>query len=259
MFRACPVRGFVSLLLLGVVSRSALGGFASAVVNYVPGDVPASLQNATSALGSPAADTTFGVLTPFNAAFDSSQIMGIGPGGSLVLQLATPAATGAGRTLGVHAAVGLIDNDYPNGSAGAVAAAYTNPRLASVFVSDDNARWFSLGHLTFALPTNYYSQGVTTPGYQPEPGTEVAEFSKPFVATLPDFNGMNWPSILALLDNSAGGTWLDLTSVAFATVNYVRFDVTEPGERMIIDAVVVVPEPLAGAIMGVAMLLPRRR
>ena len=79
--------------------------------------------------------------------------------------------------------------------------------------------------------------------------------------TLPDFNGQNWPAILALLDGSAGGEWLDLTSVPYAGVNYVRFDVAEPGQSMYVDAVAVVPEPGAvGAVVIVAgALLARRR
>jgi len=259
MFRVFPVRGVFSFLLAFVVSRIALAGFAGAVMDYTPGDVSATLQNAPAALGSPAADTTFGVLTPFNAAFDSSQIMGIGVGGSLTLQLAAPAATGAGYTLGIHAAVGIVDTDWPNGTVGAVAELYTNPRTAAVFVSDDNSRWFALGQQTFTSPTNYYSQGVTTPGYQPEPGTVAADFTKPFVAPLSAFNGLNWPAILTLLDGSAGGSWLDLTAVPYPAVNYVRFDVTEPGTRMIVDAVAVAPEPgMLGAAVFIAVAALRR-
>lgn len=259
MFRVFPVRGAIPFLLALIVSRTALASFAGAVISYVPGDVPTTLQNAPAALGSPAADTTFGVLTPFNAAFDSSQIMGIGAGGSLTLQLAAPAATGAGYTLGVHAAVGLVDTDWPNGTAGPVAEMYTNPRTAAVSVSDDNDRWFSLGQFTFASPTNYYSQGVVTPGYQPEPGTIAADFSKPFVAQLADFNGLNWAAILSLLDGSAGGSWLDLTAVPYPAVNYVRFDVTEPGARMIVDAVAVAPEPATLAAAMIILIAAWRR
>lgn len=262
MSRASSGRGFLAFLLIVFicVPTIARANFADTVLSYVPGDVGSSLQNASAALGLPNPDTTFGVLTPFNAAFDPSQIMGIGEGGSLVLHLAAPAPTGQGRSIGVHAAVGIIDTDYPNGNPGAVATPYTEPRAATVFVSPDNAQWHSLGPVNFDLPSNYYSQGVTTPGYQPAPGTIVADFFKPFTGALSDFDGKNWPQILSLLDGSGGGTWLDLTGVPYPSVNYIRFDVTQPGQRMILDSVVVAPEPVMGmGIICIALLARRRR
>ena len=250
--------GSFSFVFLAAVT-AAHGAFATGVVSYTPGSlVSASLNNPAAALGIPTADTGFGVLTPFNPAFAASDIVEIGPGGSLVLQLGAPAPTGAGRTLGVHAAVGLIDTDFPNGNPGAVATPFTQPRSASVLVSDDNVRWHALGAITFDLPTNFYSEGVTTPGFQDTPGTAVADFTKPFAHALADFNGRNWNQILTLLDGSAGGAWLDLSGVPYPAVNFVRFDVTT-GQRMILDAVAVVPEPIGAIVVASLILLARRR
>jgi hypothetical protein len=261
--RRCGGFLFTFAILLGWTTMSpvaARGAFATGVVNYTPGSlVSPSLNNPGSALGIPTSDTGFGVLTPFNPAFAASDIVEIGPGGSLVLQLGAPAPTGAGRTLGVHAAVGLVDTDFPNGNPGPTATLFTQPRSATVLVSDDNVRWHSLGAITFDLPTNFYSEGVTTPGFQDAPGTLVADFTKPFAHTLADFNGRNWSQILTLLDGSAGGTWLDLTGVPYPAVNYLRFDVTT-GQRMILDAVAVVPEPVGAAVVvGSIVPLLRRR
>jgi hypothetical protein len=93
-----------------------------------------------------------------------------------------------------------------------------------------------------------------------EPGTEVADFTKPFTRVLSDFDGLNWPNILTLLNGSAGGEWIDLTSVPYGDVNFVRFDVGA-GQTMYVDAVAVVPEPATiGALAIVACaVLGRRR
>jgi hypothetical protein len=255
--------GFVVVVVVTTILLShgfLLAGFASSVVSYAPGDgIAATYQQSASALGMPAGDTSFGVLTPFNAAFLGSHIVGIGPGGSLVLQLDQSAPTSAGATIGVHAAVGLIDTDWPNGNAGPTATPYTNPRAAEVLVSDDGNRWHSLGSRVYDIPTNFYSQGVTTPGLQMEPGTQVADFTKPFTRPLTDFDGKAWPAILTLLDGSAGGEWLDLSTVPYPAVNFVRFD-AGTAQTMYVDAVAVIPEPQSlGAIVIPCALLARRR
>ena len=165
MSRSSSVLVLVVVLVLTLsINSKLLAGFASAVVSYAPGaDIAATYQQPASALGMPAGDTSFGVLTPFNAAFLGSHIVGIGAGGSLVLQLdqSAPTGAGAGATIGVHAAVGLVDTDWPNGNAGPTATPYTNPRAAEVLVSDDGARWHSLGPFTFFTPSTV---GRTTNG-----------------------------------------------------------------------------------------------
>ena len=258
-----PFSLVVSFCVVASAPNPLLGGFASSVVSYAPGDgIGASYQDANAALGMPAGDTSFGVLTPFNAAFLGSHIVGIGAGGSLVLQLEQPAPTGAGAgaAIGVHAAVGLIDTDWPNGNAGATATPYTSPRTAEVLVSDDGSRWHSLGSRTFDIPTNFYSQGVVTPGLQMEPGTQVADFTRPFARPLSDFDGKTWPAILSLLDHSAGGEWLDLSAVPYPAVNFIRFD-AGAGQTRYVDAVAVIPEPAAIGVVVVVgcALLARRR
>jgi hypothetical protein len=225
--------------LAGLGAIEAKAQFATSVVSYIPGSISPTYQNPAAALGMPSADTSFGVLTPFNSAFLGSHITGIGSGGSLTLRLGAAAATGQGATIGVHAAVGLIDNDFPNGFAGPVATPYTNPRSAGVSVSHDGAQWFSLGEHTFDLPTNFYSEGVTTPGFQEQPGTRIANFTQPFTRPLSDFDGRNWGQILSLLDGSAGGSWLDLSAVPYSHVSLIRFDVSGAEQVMYVDAVAV--------------------
>lgn len=256
------IRALAALAVCGgwVVADNAHAGFASGVVDYTPGSIAATYQNPLSALGMPSNDTSFGMLTPFNPPFLGSHMVGIGEGGSLVLELGASAPTGQGATIGVHAAVGVEDNDWPNGFAGPVATLFTNPRSAEVRVSDDGDRWHSLGTQPFNIPTNFYSEGVVTPGYQEAPGTRVADFSKPFTQPLSAFNGQNWQQILATLDDSAGGTWLDLTAVPYPVVNFIRFDVQDQDQGMYVDAVAVIPEPgTAGAVVLLTLFVARRR
>jgi hypothetical protein len=280
---------FAGLLSLGAglflsPAASHAAHFADSVVSYSPGATyqsPASFDpsfvpppgavdqsyiNPSAALGGLNADTGFGQLTPFNAAFASTDLVGIGAGGELTLHLDTAAAT-TGKTLGIHAGVGLIDGDYPNGTNLTPPFPYTTPRLAEVLVSQDGSTFYSLGVQTFDMPSNYYSQGIATPGSPTVSGPLVpADFSKPFTGTLDSLSGETWPQMLATLDGSAGGTWLDLSGLPISGVNYVQFKADNLGDTTYIDSVVVdppsVPEPASLAVLGfgsLALLLRRKR
>jgi hypothetical protein len=112
-----------------------------------------------------------------------------------------------------------------------------------VSVSKDGVTWKSLGAHEFDIPTNYYAAGITTPGYQPTPGTTVADFTKPFLGPASDFESKDWSGVLSTLNGSAGGDWLDLSGTGLDAVNYVRFDVTGAGQKMYVDSVVGIPVP----------------
>jgi hypothetical protein len=249
----------VSLGVLGASSASAALSMGDSILHYDSGGN--SYNISSSALGLPEADAGDGyILTPFNAAWQSSDLTGISAGGNLVLQLSSPIRTD-GRTLGIHAGVGLADVAWPGGVASQPAASYNSLRQASISVSDDGDVWASLGLITFELPTNYYSQGVSNPGYTTVAGTKVADFSRPFLGTLGDFDGKDWPQILTLLDGSGGGTWLDLSKTGLSQVNYVKFDVGT-GQQMYVDSVVGVAVPEPGAVLillGAGLLGLRRR
>lgn len=208
------------------------------------------------------ADTTFGVLTPFNAAFSASQYVGIGQGGSLTLQFPAPVRA-SGYALGIHTASGMIDFDYPNGSAGATATDYTTSRRAAIDVSADGNLWISLGTFDLDNPTNFYASGVTTPGYQATvTGGIPADVELPFVGSLSSFNGEDWSQMLTTLNGSAGGNWLDLTSSGLPSIAYVRFTVPT-GSVLYLDGVVGLPAPepasLAVLALGAMALVSRRR
>ncbi|MBL9123561.1 MAG: PEP-CTERM sorting domain-containing protein [Planctomycetaceae bacterium] len=205
--------------------------FAAAVVNYTPGAAAGlGYDNPTAALGSPDGLTGEGfgfpnVLSPFSPAFESDELVQIGEGGSLTLRLSHFVQPTSGLELGVFSNAGIADEDFPNGAAG-------NPPFifgggaAVVEVSADGVTWSSLGAQTFNLPANYY---LDSGPFDTTPGTVVADFGKPFAGALNDFSGLNHAQILALLDGSAGGTWLDISSTGLPQVGYIRFSLPDDG------------------------------
>jgi hypothetical protein len=284
MFR----RFFVGVIFTGgVVAAGSSPTFAAVsadnVVSYTPGAVAQTYQNPQAALGGLSPTMNFSgsfvdsngntqsftdntILTPFNAAYNPDQIVGIGAGGQLTLHLSGAVAT-TGKTLGVHTGTGLIDASPNFSGAGQnlpTASSYTDPRVSTVRVSFDGNRWVSLGSINFQIPSNYYDQGVTNPGFTTTPGTHVADLSQPFTAPLTDFDNRDWPGTLTLLNGSAGGDWLDLSSTGLPGVNFVQFIVPAGApDLMYVDAVagVAIPEPASASLLllSLPMLLRRSR
>jgi hypothetical protein len=261
-----PLLSLSAAGLLGVGSTPAAAAvFASSVQSYTAGSgVSAGYQNPQAALGKPnpfTGDAPFrDVLTPFNAAYSATDLVGIGPGGSLTLQFAQPIVVGPGPEFGVHAGVNLVDTDYPNGRNASPASTF-NSRAASVSVSSNGTDFVDLGAFSFNIPTNYFDQGITTPSSQETAGTHDADFGKPFTGSLADFGGRDWPATLALLNGSAGGKWLDVQPAQLSQVQFVRFTVGT-GQTMFVDAVAAAPEPGGISLTALAaggLLLRRRR
>ncbi len=242
--------------------------FAVDVIEYVPGAAPAEYQTASAALGKtneftpawPEFGTPAYVVSPFNATYAEDDLVAIGDGGRLVLRLGQPAATNAGHAIGVHAGVGLIDGAWPSGTVIGPATPYTAFRSADVRVSANGTDWYSVGEdIIFENPTNWYAQGVSLPGAQVAAGTVEADFTRPFLGTLSDFDNTGWSEMLAILDGSAGGTWLDLSGLPIPAVSFIEFSVTGAGEVMFVDTVVAIPEPGLLALPAVGLLALRRR
>jgi hypothetical protein len=273
-----------SVVLLSALSATARAVItADSVVSYDPGAGAktaywgAPLDNPAAALGLPASnhdvpDTFDGdntqityadhsVLSPFNAAYAPDEVVSFGAGGHLTLHLSAPVTTG-GVTLGVHTGTGLNSVLFSNGQNLDTADVYTDRRVAVVDVSADNDHWFSLGSVTFELPSNYYSAGLTGP-YVDGPGTAVADFAQPFTGHLSDFDGRDWQGTLDVLAGSAGGTWLDLSGIgAPASIQYVRFSLpANSANTFVLDSLTAVPEPASLALisLGAPLLLRRRR
>ncbi len=105
-------------------------------------------------------------------------------------------------------------------------------------------------------------------GYFQPLGTVVADESKPFTGTISSFDNLTYPQMLSLLDGSAGGNWLDLSSTSLSSISDVSFTVpSDATYRMVVDGisgvadVPSVPEPASLACLGIGslLLLTRKR
>jgi hypothetical protein len=272
------------LLLLSSTAQAA--SFAQSVVSYDPGSAPAThwpdntpYTNPAAALGAPEGVTEGfsgpNILSVFNPAVALNEIISIGHGGHLTLQLANKLIVGSGPSLGIFSTAAVSEADWQNpcGTAGNPVTIFGGS-VVNVDVSADGSQWVLLGSLNTNAPTNYYSD-ASSPYLASGEGLTPADFSKPFTAPLSDLAGKNWPQILAVLDGSAGGTWLDLSSTGLVDVSYVRFSMPNDGNSLSplyfnLDAVSIaaghigapVPEPgvlLLLVFSGVMGLRPRRR
>jgi hypothetical protein len=241
----------------------------------------ANFMNPSSALGSPARFTggSFpSVVSPFSPPFQASQIVSIGEGGQLTLQLSNFAIAQSGGLpeLGVFANVGMADTNFPNGVAGSPASGF-GINSATVEVSQNGTTWATLGSTLFDVPTNGYTD-LSDP-YSSTAGSALTDFQQPFAGNLSSFNGLQYshPSnfdVLDLLAGSGGGKWLDISSTGLAQVGYVRFSIADDGNantslRFQLDAVSVshaafgatVPEPgtLAALITTLLPAITARR
>jgi hypothetical protein len=265
----------VSTLTLGLLAHAHAASFVGAVVDYTQGTPPptaASLNNPNAALGAPAPLVSAGtiyqaVFSPFNPPFEPTDVVSIGTGGQLTLQLSHYVAinrTPGNPEIGVWENVGIADENYPNGDAGA-SPFFFGTNSAMVQVSPDNVTWYSLNGgsaISFGLPGNYFTNATTPFDANAPASPQYADFGKPFLGTQADFNGKNFSQILTLLDGSAGGNWLDLDSLPLAVtqVGYIRFNGTSELE---IDAVAIntaqqgapVPEPASALLAGIAFAL----
>lgn len=209
-----------------------------------------------------------GIVSPFNDPYDVDQVVDVGIGGSITVKFPQPVNTGTIPSIGVFTSIALNDSNY--GSAIADDPADTlGDYVAVVSVSADGVNWKSLGVQTFDIPENYYLNAATAYDTDPPADPQVADFGQPFTGTLASFNGEDYPQILATLNGSAGGDWLDLTGLGLTQISYVQF--TEPqgvvpdGSYISLEAVTAsdidVPEPVgAAAVLTIcALLLPRRR
>jgi len=247
------------------VTPSAAGvTFADQVVQYDPGSDSVSLNSPAAALGSP--DDITGenlgfpnVLSPFSPAFESDELVQISSGGSLTLRLERFIEVGDGLDLGVIENVGLIDAKFPDGTTTDPVGTFGNS-AATVEVSKDGIDFVSLGQITFDLPANFYLNAGPFDTVAPD-SPQTADFGKPFDGQLSDFDGKaSYADVLAVLDGSGGGTWLDLSSTGLTQVGYIRF--SNPTNTLEIDAVVIangkegalVPEPATLAMLSLSGL-----
>lgn len=257
-----------ALVVSGFVVSATRANVATQVISYDHGGIASNgFQNANAALGAlnPIADPVFGntILSPFNPPYRSDDIVIVGDGGQITLKLQDPvSASASGPEIGVFVNNGLIDTDYPHGQNRTPAGFFSAPPQAIVSVSGNGSNFvpISASPITFDAPSNYYADLGADPSNTSTPGSVVADMSKPFTGHLNDFSGLDWNATKALLNGSAGGTWLDFGATGLPAVQYVRFEVPAGATyRMVVDAVSAVPEPAGVALLAACSLIAMRR
>jgi hypothetical protein len=256
------VNRILLLLLLDWASSVAVAAnTAIEWISYVPGTGAAGYETPGATLGGikPITDPAFPtIVTPHNPPYLNSDICVVGGGGEIVLRFAETLVPLPGSNVGVFSNNGLVDTNWPTGQNSNPAALFSPPGIARVSVSQDGTNWSFVGAdpIVFDAPTNYYADLGPDPSNTTVHGTVVADIARPFAGHLNDFDGLNWTQTKALLNGSAGGTWIDISSAGVAQVNFIRFQVPAgTGNRLVIDAVSTVPEP-AGAAILLGLLLP---
>ncbi len=281
---------------------ASAANFVSEVTSYTTGDIfiadDTSFADTSAAIGSPAPTIGSGVyetiLNPFNPPFENTNLVAIGRGGSITMRFGQAVPVNGETKVGIFTAVGLWDVDYPNGAYDVYARSfayqeYLAERTAIVEVGDSAGNFVSLGRITFDDPTNYYANSTSGSQFPAPADPVVADFSKPFEASQEAadqkyFHGLDYAGGLALLDGSAGGTWIPVPeSIGLSEIAQVRlsdtmwrldtgdleesrtgiypppYQYTKPAD-LFIDAAVAIPEPaLAGSLAGLMLVALRRR
>jgi hypothetical protein len=267
-------------------------GFADGVSTY---------GNASTALGQPnrIAGTSIGFpgpVTPFNPPFEQSEMVAVGVGGQLTVELPSLVSVGGGGVLrlGIFHSAGLNDPTF-SGQAEATARTFAGQeygadRTAIVEIADTLGNFQSLGRVLFTQPTQGYENQTDPYTFPVSPSN--ADFNEPFNGNLASYDGLNQAQISALLQGSAGGTWLDvpapiaalLTGIRYVRVSEARWQVigtgaletqrtsnfdpdgpggpqlpfTKPAD-VLIDGINVVPEPMTLSIPALGALSLMRR
>jgi hypothetical protein len=247
-----------------LIAPGVWGQYASSVVSYSAGTgASAGFNQPASALGEPSRVTNHefgGPVDPFNPPFLAEQIVSIGAGGSLTLQMAAPVRNDAANPFGLDFVVYGNAGFSLDFSAGTTDGTLFAPESTSarVSVSADNVTYFTLDTSLAPVFDSYFpTDGAGTFGLPVNPA----------LANASSFNGDTLTEIRAKYAGSGGGTGFDLAwardgsgnAVALDAVNFVRFDVL--GGKAEIDGVAAVPEPSTWAAMalGVIVLISKRR
>lgn len=212
----------------GVGSTAQAGpttDFASKVIHYYQGSgVNAKYNDAAAALGGPEPVTGVGtaypnIVDPFSPPYQTNQIVLLGKGGGLTLQLARAFTVKNAPELGILSNVGLVETS--SGSVGSPAQIFGGG-VADVRVSSDNKTWADLGNITFNLPSTSWSKFSNEFEPAPAKGDVPSNPGLPFTGKLSSFNGKSVQQVLKTLNGSVGGTWLNVSATKLKTVDYIQ-------------------------------------
>src|SRR5258706_15744251 len=170
--------------------------FANTVISYDHGTGFApNFTNSNAALGAPASSSG---VTPFSPPFSTSQLVSIGSGGSLTLELGTPILNNPDNPFGIDLLI--FGNSFfvvTNGSGSSArtsGAIFSSSLSTRVEVSADALTWFTLDPARAPIVgTLFPTDGIGDPGRAVNPAL-----------TSPDFAGLNLSGIRSLHNCSAG-------------------------------------------------------
>jgi hypothetical protein len=257
------VRFALALAGLFVIPTITRAQFADSVVSYTEGSgVNSGYDDPVAAIGAPTTFIGYQNADPFNPPYQSTDIVGIGTGGSLTLQFNTPIQSNPNNPFGLdfiifgHAG---FNEDFDDFTATDGSFFTGGTADVSVSVSGDGLTFYTLNpSLTPVVDGLFPTDASGNPLLPVNPSLTAA-----------DFAGLNLAQIEALYAGSAGGAGFDIAwaingsdqSVSLPSIDYIRLDVLNDGTPAYIDAISVVPEPttLAMAITGAGLFLLRRR
>lgn len=268
VFRRFGARSSVFAVGLFAGAATAADPFADTVVSYAPGTgADASYTSPATALGSPERFTGEGVfpsvVTPFNPAFGTDELVSIGRGGSLTLSFDEPIVNDPNNPFGLDFIIfgnsGLIDSSYPDGVVG---GAYS---LSSgvIEVSSNGTAWFTLAAMQ--IETSYATLGYSdlTDPFALSSGNVLADFTKPVDPSFAILNGLTFSQILAGYNGSGGGTGIDFSASGLSSISFIRIsNPTSATSNIQIDAisdVAAIPAPGISALGLIAAVIHGRR
>ena len=219
MERSAMKKTYLTLALASLLSTAAPAQFVDSVLSYNPGaGFAAGFTNASAALGAPASGAA---VTPFAPPFSKNQIVSIGVGGEITLQMSEPIVNNPSAPYGNNFI--LFANQFFISSGGTVSGLFDHAISALIQVSTDDSTWYTLNPAEAPQPGALFpTSGAGNPQIPVNPAL-----------TLSDFQGQNLSGIEPLYDGSAGGTGYDLAwaedasgnSVDLPSADYVRIEV----------------------------------
>ena len=231
--------------------------FASSVVSYTAGSgASAGYTDPSRALGAPTTFIGYQNTDPFNLPYQSSDLVSVGVGGSLTLQLNTPIQNDPSHPFGLdfiifgHAGFMVTNGNYSGGGITDGSFFTGGAGTTRISVSADGITYYRLD------PT----RAPNVDGLFPTDAS--GNFLKPVnpALTASDFAGKDLAGIRALYSGSGGGAGFGLSwaqdgtgqSVFLPSVDFVRVEVLSGSA--FIDAVSIVPEPSAVAVLGLGIV-----
>jgi hypothetical protein len=259
----------VALTSLSVASLPvSAASFAEAVAGYDPGPLTGSavsFTNATAVLGEPSRVTPGpfgGPVDPFNPPYLDTQLVAVGPGGSIIVRFNSPILNNPSNPYGLDFTIygnsGFVITNGDFSGAGITDGSLfgNNTGSTRVSVSADNISYFTLNP----------SRAPVVDGLYPTDGSgDFARAVNPALGKV-DFSGKDLAGIQGLYAGSGGGTAFDISwaqdsagqDVNLSAISFIRVDVLTGKSE--IDAFAVVPEPSvwALALIGTGMFWMRR-